>query len=288
MREKVKVTVVVENTASEEGMIPEHGICFWIETGSTRVIFDTGQGGPALLNNARILKIPLERAESVVLSHGHFDHTGGLKTVLQLSHNPKVYAHPATFQPKFACNEYGQSRSIGIPFMNEISIRKLAGDVIFTIRPTQIADGIFVTGEIPRITEFEDTGGPFFLDDGCTKPDPFLDDQALFFESSKGMVVLLGCAHAGVINTLLYIQQLTHGKPIHAVMGGMHLLSASRVRMNRTIEYLDRINPDLLGPAHCTGEAATAELWDAFPQKCRPCHVGTSIEFDWGTIENKP
>ena len=197
MRQKVKVTVVVENTASGEGMIPEHGMCFWIEIGSTKVIFDTGQGG-ALLNNARILKVSLEQTGFVVLSHGHYDHTGG----------------------------------------------------------------------------------PFFMDERCIKSDPLLDDQALFFESSRGIVVLLGCAHAGVINTLLYIQQLTHGKQIHAVMGGMHLLSASRKRMDNTIKYLVRINPDLLGPAHCTGKAATAELWEAFPQKCFSCPVGTSMEFD--------
>jgi len=84
MREKIKVTVMVENTASGEGMIPEHGICFWIEIGSIKVIFDTGQGG-ALLNNARILGVSLEQTEFVVLSHGHYDHTGGLKAVLQLS-----------------------------------------------------------------------------------------------------------------------------------------------------------------------------------------------------------
>lgn len=279
MRKKVKVSVVVENTAGKDGTIAEHGMCFWLETGSTYVIFDTGQGG-VLLHNAGIMGISLEQAEFVALSHGHYDHIGGLKTVLQLSHNPKVYAHPAAFQPKFACNEYGQSRKTGMPAMNEKSVRKLADDIIFTIKPTQITDSLFVTGEIPRITEFEDTGGPFFLDEGCIKPDPFLDDQALFFESSRGIVVLLGCAHAGVINTLLYIQQLTHGKPIHAVMGGMHLLSASRERMIKTIEHLSRINPDLLGPVHCTGQAATAELWEAFPQKCFSCPVGTSMEFD--------
>jgi len=279
MRKKVKISVVVENTVGKDGMMPEHGMCFWIDTGATQAIFDTGQGG-ALLHNAQLMGIPLEKVESVILSHGHYDHTGGLKTVLQLSRNPKVYAHPAAFQPKFACNEYGQSRAIGMPAMNEKSVRKLAGDVIFTTRPTQITDPVFVTGEIPRVTEFEDTGGHFFLDKGCINSDPFLDDQALFFESSKGTVVLLGWAHAGVINTLLYIRQLTHGNPIHAVMGGMHLLSASHKRMDNTIEYLTRINPDLLGPAHCTGRAATAELWEAFPQKCFSCPAGTTMEFD--------
>ncbi|MDY7032800.1 MAG: MBL fold metallo-hydrolase [Thermodesulfobacteriota bacterium] len=279
MRREGKVVVVVENTVSRDDMIPEHGMCFWLEIGHTKIIFDTGQGG-ALLNNARMLGISLEQAESVVLSHGHYDHTGGLKTLLQLCSNLKVYSHQVMFQRKFACNEYGKSRAIGIPSINEKSIRELAGDLIFTNMPTQIADCLFVTGEIPRVTEFEDTGGPFFLDEGCKRSDPFRDDQALFFETSRGIIVLLGCAHAGVINTLLYIRQLTHGKPIHAVMGGMHLISASRERMDKTIEYLVHINPDLLGPAHCTGRAATSELWKAFPEKCFPCSAGTSFEFD--------
>ncbi|MDY6971476.1 MAG: MBL fold metallo-hydrolase [Thermodesulfobacteriota bacterium] len=279
MAQKVCVTVVVENSAGKAGMIPEHGICFWIDAGATQVIFDTGQGR-ALLNNADILGVYLGKAKSVALSHGHYDHTGGLKTLLHFTRNLKVYAHPAAFQPKFACNEYRESRPIGIPSMNEKSMRELAGDVIFTTRPTRIADRFFVTGEIPRVTEFEDTGWPFFLDERCIRPDPFLDDQALFFESSRGTVVLLGCAHAGVINTLLYIRQLTRGRPIHALIGGMHLFSASRKRMDNTIENLARINPDLLGPAHCTGTAATAELGEAFPQECFPCSAGTTVEFD--------
>lgn len=277
--QKRKVTVVVENTAGADGLIAEHGLCLWIETMEKQIIFDTGQGG-VLLDNARALRVPLEQAESVVLSHGHYDHTGGLDTVLQLSGSLSVYAHPSAFQPKFACNDLGESRSIGMPSKSKNSLRKLAGNVVSTTGLTQIAEGLFVTGEIPRETAFEDTGGPFYLDADCTTPDPFLDDQALFFESSRGTVVLLGCAHAGVINTLLYIRQLTQGKPIYAVMGGMHLGSASRERMDKTIEYFDRVNPDLLGPAHCTGTAATAELLEAFPRKCFTCHAGTSIEFD--------
>lgn len=276
---KTKITVVVENTVAVDGTIPEHGICFWIDTGATRVVFDTGQGG-ALLNNARALGVPLEQAESVALSHGHYDHTGGLKALLQVAERPKVYAHRAVFKPKYACNAQGQSRSIGMPALSMESVRELTRDLILTAGPTQIADSLFVTGEIPRVTEFEDTGGPFFLDHGCSRPDPFLDDQALFFESSRGVVVLLGCAHAGVINTLLYIRELTEGRPIHAIMGGMHLLSASRERMDRTVEYLSRINPRLLGPAHCTGTEATTELREAFSSNWFPCHAGASVEFD--------
>lgn len=279
MRRKIRITVVVENTAAVYGAIPEHGISYWIDTGSGRVIFDTGQGG-ALINNARLLGVPLEKTQGIVFSHGHYDHTGGFEAVAGLSQDPKVYAHPAAFLPKFACSEQGVSRFIANPYLTEKYVRERAGDLVFTTTPTRIAGSLFATGEIPRVTAFEDTGGPFFLDEACTRPDPMLDDQALFFESSGGIVVLLGCAHAGVINTLLYIQKLVEGKPIHAVMGGMHLLSASRERMDRTIEHLTHMNPDLLGPAHCTGTQATSELRAVFSRNWFPCHAGASVEFD--------
>lgn len=279
MKQKVKITVIVENNATGNGLIPEHGLCFWLETGDSRIIFDTGQG-MALPVNAGSLDIPIKQADAVVLSHGHYDHTGGLKTVMQLSTKPRVYLHPAAFGPKFACNEHKQSRFIGTPDDCKKAANELAADIIHTTRPTQIAGPIFATGEIPRTTEFEDAGGPFFLDQKCEQKDPFPDDQALFFESSRGTVVLLGCAHAGVINTLLYVRQLTKGKPVHAVIGGMHLLSASDERLDSTIEHLGRISPGLIGPAHCTGDKATEKIRKTFTREYFPCSAGTTIEFD--------
>ena len=112
------------------------------------------------------------------------------------------------------------------------------------------------------------------------KPDPLQDDQSVFFDTAAGVVVLLGCAHSGVINTLLYIRQLTDNRPICAVIGGMHLISASTERIKRTIEELQYIGVERLAPAHCTGMPATVALWNAFPGQCQTCHVGTRFEFD--------
>ena len=106
-----------------------------------------------------------------------------------------------------------------------------------------------------------------------------MDDQALFFDTRDGVVVMLGCAHAGVVNTLLHIRQLTHHRPIHAVLGGMHLLLASPERMARTVEALRDLGIARLGPAHCTGVAAAARLWAEFPQACFACSVGTRLVF---------
>jgi len=273
-----RITVLVENTAGGHDLLAEHGLAFWIEFGRDRVLFDTGQGD-VLSGNARKLGVRLELADAVVLSHGHYDHTGGLADVLQTRPRPKVYAHPAAFQSKYARNTDGTVHDIGMPSLDESKVRETVHELIWTNGPTEICPGLFVTGEIPRLTDFEDTGGPFFLDEQCHQPDPLVDDQAVFFDSSEGTVVLLGCAHAGVINTLQYIRQLTHNKPTHVVMGGMHLVNASRERIHRTIESLESFEIDLLGPAHCTGMIATTELWTAFADKCMTCAVGTTMEF---------
>ena len=141
-------------------------------------------------------------------------------------------------------------------------------------------DGLTVTGPIPRTTDFEDSGGSFFLDRACQQPDPLTDDQAIYFDTTRGTVVLLGCAHAGVINTLRYVRQLTKDRPIHAVLGGMHLVSASAERLGRTIEELRAMGVERLGPSHCTGPVAVAAIWNAFPEQCFVCHTGARFEFE--------
>ena len=136
-----------------------------------------------------------------------------------------------------------------------------------------------LTGAIPRANAYEDTGGPFFTDEQGREPDELLDDQAAFFETEAGTVVILGCAHAGIINTVWYIRSLTSNRPIHAIMGGMHLLHASPQRMEFTIAELTRLQVGCLMPCHCTGAAAVSRLWNAFPGRCAACPVGTVLSF---------
>jgi len=233
-----------------------------------------------LSNNAQKLDVALNSIDSVVLSHGHFDHTGGLADLLQQNPRAKVYAHRDAFSPKYMLKDDGVVHDVGASSIDKQRVRSKSNELIWTNQPTEICQGLFVTGQIPRVTEYEDTGGPFLADEKGEHPDLLLDDQALFFESVHGIVVLLGCAHAGIINTLNYIRELTKGKPIHAVIGGMHLESASRERMDATIDALREHNIERLGPAHCTGMAASAELWTTFTGKCFPCVVGTTIEFE--------
>ena len=165
-----------------------------------------------------------------------------------------------------------------MPFLDENKVREKSDELMWTKEPTEICPGLFVTGEIPRVTDFEDTGGAFFLDEQCQQPDPLIDDQAMFFDSPRGTVVLLGCAHSGVINTLQYIRCLTDNRPIYTIMGGMHLLSANEKRMDKTGEELRQLGVQRLLPAHSTRFAAMVRLWNEFPCQCTPCQVGTALE----------
>ena len=260
-------------------MLGEHGLGFWVEAGSRRVLFDTGQG-MCLEHNARSLGIPLASADAIAISHGHYDHTGGLSQAVTAARRANVFAHPGAFRRNYARGDDGTARYIGIPLPDEDRVRQEAEQLVWTNRPTEICDGLFVTGEIPRITDFEDTGGAFFLDEGCREADPLEDDQAAFAETSAGTVVILGCAHAGVINTLRYVQTLTNNRSIHTVIGGMHLRDASPERMDKTVCELRRLDVQRLLPCHCTGFAAMNRLWNEFPGRCATCPVGAVVEFE--------
>ncbi|MGW8256799.1 MAG: MBL fold metallo-hydrolase [Thermoguttaceae bacterium] len=276
---KTRITILVENTARVPGLLAEHGLAYWIEHDDRHILLDSGQGG-VLAHNAYKLGIGLREIDALILSHGHYDHTGGVVEALKINRPVAVYAHPAAFARKFIRNNDGPARDIGMPYLAEKAILNSRNRLVTTNQPTTVFDKFTVTGLVPRLTDFEDAGGPFFLDAACTKPDPLEDDQSVFFDTAEGVVVLLGCAHSGVINTLRYIQQLTGNRPIRAVIGGMHLVGASPERIKRTIEELQQIGAERLAPAHCTGMAATVALWNAFPQRCQPCSVGMKFEFD--------
>jgi 7,8-dihydropterin-6-yl-methyl-4-(beta-D-ribofuranosyl)aminobenzene 5'-phosphate synthase len=274
---EAKVTVVCENSVRRHGLLGEHGLAVWIELPGGKVLFDTGQG-LALTRNVRTLGVQLSEATALVLSHGHYDHTGGLGNALCAMRCGRVFAHSDVFRPKYGRNPDGTSRKLGLSRVNLQAAGGCAAPVITDV-PTEVCPGLHVTGPIPRVTAFEDTGGAFFLDPECRQPDLLMDDQAAFFDTAAGTVVVLGCAHAGVINTLHYIRELTHGRPMHTVIGGMHLVNADQERLDRTIAELRRFSIQQLLPCHCTGVEATVRLWQEFPGRCQPCCAGTVLSF---------
>ena len=278
MSETIRITVLVENSVYRQGLVAEHGLAFHIQCGGRSLVFDTGQTDLAVIN-AESLRLPLHQLEAVVLSHGHYDHTGGVPAMLDVVPTARIYLHPAAFGNKFSRNQAGPARKIGMSDCVAQAIRHRTSGFIETTARTEIMEGVFDTGEIPRATTYEDTGGAFFLDAEGTRPDPLVDDQALVIDLGRSVIVLLGCAHSGVVNTLEHVRHLTGEKPVSAVIGGLHLGSASEERIQQTIARLRAAQLEILAPAHCTGLPATAKLWQAFEDICRPAGVGTVFEF---------
>lgn len=278
MTVNVTVRVLVENSVSGSRLRAEHGLAFWVEAGDRRVLFDAGQSG-LLMENAAKLDLDVSAIDTIVLSHGHYDHTGGLAHVMgQGSRERCVYAHPDALLPKYDCKGGGE-REIGMPSGAREALTLPRCRLITTRTPVEIAPGLWVTGEVPRHYVDEVAPDGFFKDPAGREADPLLDDQALFIETGKGTVVLLGCAHAGLINTLDHIQRLTNGRTIRAVVGGLHLGSASDSRLAWTISALRKFGIGLFGPMHCTGQKAVAAFWTAFPSACQECGVGTLFKF---------
>lgn len=275
---RATVTVLADNMAGPGPVLGEWGLSFFLETDQHRLLFDTG-GGRVLVENARGLGVDLGRIGAIILSHGHGDHTGGLEKALGACGPVELFIHPAAFDTR-----YWKAGSRAAAYSLPLSREQLSGRVrklVETRGPTMVVNGVMVTGQIPRVSAFEDTGVReyAFLDEALKTPDDVLDDQAVFFRAPEGVVILLGCAHAGLVNTMQYVSELLGGAQIYTVMGGTHLLNASPDRMRETVAALRRYDVQRILLSHCTGPNAYAEIASAFPGRCSWPASGARIEF---------
>ena len=267
MTPPIKITLVVDNEAPPE-LVAEHGFAAWIDTGNECFLFDTGQGA-ALIPNAAALGIDLSRARALVLSHGHYDHTGAVRAFLDINPDaPVIYGHDATIG-RFSCRPDEQApRQIGMAEEVRQALCQLPAErrIVLDV-PRYLRPGIGITGPVPRNSTFEDTGGPFYLDPDKAQADPITDDLSLWFETSDGLVVLTGCCHSGLVNTVRQAQRISGVTRIRGIIGGLHLLNAGPERLDATIAFLHECAPDFLLPCHCTGaqvvERLHAEFGDA-------------------------
>lgn len=257
--ESVKITVLVDY-ASKEGLETEHGFAAWIEAGERHILFDTGQTGAMQVNAAK-LGIDLKQAETLVLSHGHFDHTGTLPEVLNENPAVHVYFAHGLHVDRYSCKPDTPVRSIGIPEASRQALSRLPVEQLHDLTAHHyLAPGIGITGPVPRNSSFEDVGGPFFLDHNSHQDDLIEDDQSMWFETDDGLVILLGCCHAGLVNTIDYIRKISGVSKVHGVIGGMHLVNADQQRLDRTFEAMAGWKAEFLVPCHCTGANAAEQM----------------------------
>ena len=274
----MKITVLIENSVGvliPQGLAGEHGLSVWIEHEGHKILFDTGQTGK-VVENALRLGVNLKEAEAIVLSHGHYDHTGGLKAVLEFINKPiPVYAHPDIFS--LHCVSSPVDRYIGIPFCKE-ELEGLGANFKWIKKPTEIFPGIWLSGEIPRKTTFEKIDESMYIKEGDKKlPDPILDDMSLFMKIPKGLVVILGCAHSGVINIIEHAKEVTGEEKIFAVIGGTHLGPASSKQLEETLIRLAQMEVSLIAANHCTGLSVASKFREIFGSKFRFATTGEII-----------
>ena len=246
----MKVTCVVDDAICDHSSFwGEHGLAFLIETEGGCVLFDTGQSGTVLLHNLELLGIEPEAINALAISHAHYDHTGGLTALLDrgsvgdlrptgIPLRPTgilLYAHPDLFRERFSRRE-GSLKSVGLPVEREALEQRLT--LQLSAEPTEILPGVWTTGEITDRAEPEGRS-PHHLVRGAEgwEPDPYHDDMALVLETEGGLVVLCGCCHAGLLNTLAHVRR-TFSTDITAVAGGTHLLHADEAHLRRVIEVL--------------------------------------------------
>lgn len=283
---KITITTLCENSVGSTGLIAEWGLSLLVEDGRNTILFDTGLT-TSCIHNASALNKDLSKIDKIVLSHGHFDHTGGLFSVLKSINNDltkqvktiEVIAHPDIWQHKFVIvNE--KEIWAGIPFPRAM-LENQGASFKASALPTWLTDNIVTTGEIKIRTDFEPVEKDLVIEqDGKIIPDPLADDQALIIKTSKGLIILLGCSHRGVINTLLQAQEITNEKRIYMLLGGTHLSFASSDRVDQTISALKQFEIQKMGVSHCTGLSVAAKLANIYGDKFFFNTVGTSLNIE--------
>jgi len=272
----LKVTTLADNLTFHGSLLGQWGLSFLVEVTDLddekhALLFDTGAVKDALLFNVDRLRINLSTLEAIVMSHGHRDHTAATVELARRSRRRvQVIAHPHTFKKRFVLTRDGKKRFSQVPKgEREKDIEQIGAKLVLTEEPYQIIPGVTTTGEIPRVTRFEKIPGRRYVVVG-RKPrrDHILDDQALIVNvRGQGAWILTGCAHSGIINTLRRFESIVPSLAVHAIIGGLHLVSKKEGEIKPVIDALRSYRPKLISPSHCTGFLATRMIWEAFERQ---------------------
>lgn len=272
------ITTLCENTVPiSQGLVGEHGLSFLIESEDGSFLFDTGQG-IGLESNAKKLGKDLSCVSRIILSHGHYDHTGGLESMLETGKGLRIVAHPDIFQEKVGVLPGREPVKIGITL--ERGTLEERAELVLTQEPHRIEDTVLTTGEVPMKTPFESIDpGLLVQKGGELVRDELLDDLSLILRTASGLVVVVGCSHRGIVNIIEHARRITKEDNIRAVLGGMHLERASEEQLAHTISYFESLGSEKIVMSHCSGLEASSKVKNALGDRVVFNRVGATFEF---------
>jgi 7,8-dihydropterin-6-yl-methyl-4-(beta-D-ribofuranosyl)aminobenzene 5'-phosphate synthase len=277
---KTRITILCENLVGRLVGSGEHGFSVFIETDRGNYLFDTGRGQSIVANSLALGK-DLRTVQKIFLSHGHYDHTGGLPEVLKLKGRVDVHVHPDVFIDRIhVLQEEGQEkkRFVGLPFKRSY-LEFLGAHFLINKEFTEVENEMFLTGEVPRRTAFEKPDQRLFAErNGILGQDIFADDQSLVIDTGGGLILILGCAHSGLVNIIKHVLEKTGKEKFQAILGGTHLDFLTSAQLEETVGVLRKMNIERMGASHCTGMKAAFRLHQEFGDRFFYGCVGSVLE----------
>ncbi|HHY10268.1 MAG TPA: MBL fold metallo-hydrolase [Firmicutes bacterium] len=305
--EDITIKALIDNTASVSNVMAEWGLSIYLNLPDLNILFDTGAGNQGvLLHNMRAMGVAPKDIDYLVLSHGHQDHTGGLREFFQehfyqtKGKELEVICHPQAMAPQYTRG----TGSFGCPFTEE-ELARFGARFSFNKEPVWLSEDVVISGEIPLVNDFETIGEGFFREMPAGDRGPavseeelrfpgrgkkfkkdteIIDDQAIFIKTNLGLIIILGCAHRGMINTIRRAQNITGMADVHLVIGGTHLYGASKERMAATVREIKTIGIEKVGVSHCTGLSSACILAGHLGTTFFNNNAGSTITFPAGKI----
>ncbi|CCO24524.1 MBL fold metallo-hydrolase [Maridesulfovibrio hydrothermalis] len=271
LKDKCRISVLCDNITQNDTLGKEWGLSMAIELPQDALwLWDCG-ASLLFLKNAEKMGIQPEKAKGLALSHGHWDHTGGMNDLMDAHFMGPVFAHPDFARKRYSQNDDGTAKDASFPcdYPGTIIVRD----------HVELDEGLYMFTEIPRRDGlFEATEG-LFIDPELTITDPVSDDAFLLLMSSSGPVVILGCCHSGLANSLYHLRDLTGLESVHAIIGGLHLFNSDEQEFEKTAKVIEEFSPAMISPGHCTGEDGFKFLKNRLTCEVLPMGSGATYQF---------
>lgn len=270
----MRITVLNENMVYKKNLIAEHGLSVLIEFNNKKILLDTGQSD-VFIKNAKTLGVDLNNLDAIIISHGHYDHGGGLDYLNEINNIPNIYISTKALIPKFSINKKKNKY-----YFNGIDVDdNIKNHFHYIDDKEEIFKGVYLISNIPYSNDFESKPRGFYIKQKDKMlPDLMYDEQILVVETSNGLSLFMGCSHMGIINAVSYVKDIFKDKKIYSLFAGMHLINADKNRINKTVEMLKEENINHIMPCHCTGYKVSAKISEELKDSFIEVQCGSVIE----------